>query len=116
MNKIYRFLGAGLAALAMGACTDSFLEVESPTQTPSDEYFSTKEHLEESVVAAYDPLQWTDWACDEYAPFTLMSDIMADDLWVGGSNATDNQNWHLMANYSATPLKLITSLWVEAFS
>ncbi len=60
MNKIYRFLGAGLAALAMGACTDSFLEVESPTQTPSDEYFSTKEHLEESVVAAYDPLQWTD--------------------------------------------------------
>ena len=116
MNKIYRFLGAGLAALAMGACTDSFLEVESPTQTPSDEYFSTKEHLEESVVAAYDPLQWTDWACDEYAPFTLMSDIMADDLWVGGSNATDNQNWHLMANYSATPLKVITSLWVEAFS
>lgn len=115
MKKAY-ILGLGLAALTLGACSDSFLDVTSPTQTPSDEYFSTAEHLEEAVTAAYDPLQWTDWGLDEYAPYILLSDIMADDLWVGGNNATDNQNWHLMANYSATPLKVVTSLWVEAFS
>ena len=33
------------------------------------------------------------------APYTMMSDIMADDFWVGGANANDNQNWHLMANF-----------------
>ncbi len=115
MKKAY-ILGLGLAALAMGACSDSWLEVESPTQTPADEYFSTPEHIEEAVVAAYDPLHWTDWACGEYAPYTILSDIMADDLWVGGSDANDNANWHLMANYSATPLRVVTSLWVEAFS
>lgn len=115
MKKAY-IIGLGLSTLALGACSDSFLDVTSPTQTPSDEYFSTADHLEEAVVAAYDPLQWTDWGIGEYAPFTLMSDIMADDLWVGGNNATDNQNWHLMFNFEATPLKVITSLWVEAFS
>lgn len=115
MKKAY-ILGLGLAALSMAACSDSWLEVESPTQTPSDEYFSTAEHVEEAVIAAYDPLQWTDWGCGEYAPYILMSDIMADDLWVGGSDKNDNANWHLMANYEATPLKVVTSIWVEAFS
>ncbi len=115
MKKAY-IIGVGLAAMSLTGCTDSFLNVDSPTQTPSDEYFSEKDHIEEAVVAAYDPLQWTDWACNEYAPYTLMSDIMADDFWVGGSDRNDNQNWHLMANYEATPLKVITSIWIEAFS
>ncbi len=116
MKAIYKTLGLAAVALGMTACGDDFLNVTSPTQPSADEYFSTKEHVDEAVVAAYDPLQWTDWGCGEYAPFTLISDIMADDFWVGGSDANDNQNWHLMANYSATPLKVITSVWVEAFS
>lgn len=115
MKKAY-LLGLGMAALALGSCSDSFLDVTSPTQTPSDEYFSTAAHVDEAVIAAYDPLQWTDWSFDNYEPFTLMSDIMADDIWVGGSDRNDNQNWHLMANYSATPLKVINSIWVDAFS
>ncbi len=116
MKSIYKYMGMAALAVSMGACGDGFLTVDSPTQIPSDEYFSTKDHLEEAVVAAYDPLQWTDWSMNEYAPFTLMSDIMADDLWVGGANATDNENWHMMFNYSATPLKVVTSLWIDGFS
>lgn len=101
---------------ASASCGDDFLNVTSPTQTSADEYFSERDHVEEAVVAAYDPLQWTDWGCGEYAPYTLLADIMADDFWVGGSDKNDNQNWHLMANYEATPLKVVTSIWVEAFS
>lgn len=116
MKTIFKYICLAAVTLWMSSCTDSFLDVTSPTQTSADEYFSTKAHMEEAVVAAYDPLHWTDWGMNEYAPYTLMSDIMADDLWVGGSDANDNQNWHLMMNYAATPLKVITSLWVEAFS
>lgn len=116
MKNLYKVLGIAAAALGMTACGDDFLNVTSPTQPSADEYFSTKEHVDEAVVAAYDPLQWTDWGCGEYAPYTLLADIMGDDFWVGGSDANDNQNWHLMANYSATPLKVVTSIWVEGFS
>lgn len=116
MNSIYKALGAAALAIGMCGCGDDFLNVTSPTQPSSDEYFSEKDHVEEAVVAAYDPLQWTDWGMNEYAPYTMMSDIMADDFWVGGANANDNQNWHLMANFEATPLKVITSLWIEGFS
>ena len=116
MKSIYKLMGVAALAVSMSSCGDGFLDVKSPTQTSADEYFSTAAHVEEAVVAAYDPIKWTDWGMGEYAPYTLMSDIMADDLWVGGSDANDNQNWHLMANYSATPLKVITSIWVEGFS
>jgi len=116
MKTIYKALATTALAISLTSCGDDFLEVTSPTQPSSDEYFAESGHVAEAVVAAYDPLQWTDWGMNEYAPYTLMADIMADDFWVGGANANDNQNWHLMANYEATPLKVITSIWVEAFS
>ena len=61
MNSIYKALGAAALAIGMCGCGDDFLNVTSPTQPSSDEYFSEKDHVEEAVVAAYDPLQWTDW-------------------------------------------------------
>jgi len=116
MKPIYKYMGIAALALGMSSCGDDFLDVTSPTQPSADEYFSTKEHVDEAVIAAYDPMKWTDWGIGEYAPYTLMSDIMADDFWVGGNDKTDNENWHLMANYEAKPLKVITSIWVEGFS
>ena len=116
MKSIYKIAGIAALTLGMSSCGDDFLNVTSPTQPSAEEYFSEKEHVEEAVIAAYDPLQWTDWGCGEYAPYYLLADLMADDFWVGGSDKNDNQNWHLMANYEATPLKVVTSIWVEAFS
>lgn len=102
--------------LIMTSCGNDFLDVTSPTQEDASEYFSTKEHVEEAVVAAYDPMHWTDWSMDAYEPYMLMADIMADDIWVGGSDKNDNQNWHLMMNYETTPMKVITSIWIDGFS
>lgn len=116
MKKIYIAVGLMMSGLAMTGCSDSFLNVNSPTQEPVKDYFTTEEHVAEAVVAAYDPLHWTDWANKEYNPFILMSDIMADDLWVGGADKTDNQGWHMMMNFEATPTKVIAGLWVDAYS
>lgn len=116
--KRYRHIAAGLMATAFLAtgCSDSFLEVTSPTQEFIDTYYTTDAHIQEAVVAAYDPLHWTDWGMDEYNPVTLMSDIMADDLWIGGQDRTDNQAWHLMMNFEAIPTNVIKGLWSVAYS
>ena len=112
------YVAAGLAVAAMGltGCSDSFLDVNDPTKTPVDEYFSTDAHVQDAVVAAYDPLHCTDWGMGEYNPFTLMADIMADDIWVGGSDRGDNANWHLMMNFEARPNAVIGGIWTEAYS
>ena len=109
---------AALAAAALfTACTDKFLSVENTGAKPLEEYFNTEEHLQEALIAAYDPLQWADYFSGSYNPYFLMADGMADQLWCGGSDKTDNQHFHLMANYEATPtVELISPLISTLYS
>ena len=116
MKTIKHIAGLLLAMPMLTACSNSFLEVESPTQDFIDTYFTTDEHIKEAVVAAYDPLHWSDWAMGQYNPLCIMSDIMADDIWVGGSDRTDNQFWHLMMNYEAQPTNCMSGIWTVAYS
>ena len=81
------------ASVTLSGCGDDFLEVTPPTSNPIEEYFTTRAHVYESLVSAYDPLQWPDWAMGQYNPVNIMSDIMADDIWPGGASSTDNQYW-----------------------
>ena len=101
---------------AASSCGDKFLTVENPTAQPIEEYFTTEAHLQEALVAAYAPLHWTDWANGQYNPLMIMSDIMADQIWVGGESKTDNQYWHLMMNFEALPTNCMTSLWTCGYS
>ncbi len=116
--KAYRYITVGLiaATFTLAGCSDSFLETQSQTQETIDTYFTTDEHVQEAVVAAYAPLAWPDWAMGQYNPLHIMSDIMADDLWVGGADKTDNQYWHLMMNYEALPTNCMTGIWTDAYS
>lgn len=109
-------IGLVTAGMLLISCNDSFLEVESPTQDFIETYFTTDAHIQEAVVAAYDPLQWPDWGNGQYTPVNIMSDIMADDIWVGGSDKTDNQFWHFMMNYEAIPTNCMSGLWTTAYS
>ena len=109
---------AAVAALALAsACTSDFLTVTHPTADPLEEYFNTEEHVEEALLAAYDPLQWYDWSSyGQYSPINIMSDIMADQIWVGGSDRSDNSFWHLMSNYEALPTDCLKSAWGISYS
>ena len=117
MDKIKICAGLVLAAsVALTGCSDDFLEVTPPTQNPIEEYYTTEEHVYEALIAAYDPLHWPDWNGSQYNPVNLMSDIMADDIWVGGSDRTDNQYWHLMMNFEANPENCMSGLWTCEYS
>ena len=87
LNKIFSVIALGSVFFA--SCGDDFLTVENPTAQPIEEYFTTAEHLQEALVAAYAPLHWTDWSNGQYNPLPIMSDIMADQIWVGGSKLVE---------------------------
>ena len=107
---------AAVAAVALSsACTSEFLTVEHTSAVPLEEYFTTEPHLQEALVAAYDPLEWFDWT-NQYSPVNIMSDIMADQIWPGGESKTDNAQWHLMMNYEAIPTNCMASILSDCYS
>ena len=115
--KLRNFISViALGSVLFASCGDDFLTVENPTAQPIEEYFRTADHLEEALVAAYAPMHWTDWSMGQYNPIQIMCDIMADQIWVGGADKTDNQFWHLMMNYEALPTNCMTAIWTDAYS
>ena len=91
-----------LTLTGLTGCGESFLDVESPTADDVNEYYTTDDHIQEALVAAYDPLHWADWGNGSYAPTNLCSDIMSDDCYPGGATASDMLAWQLMFNFKAT--------------
>ena len=87
--KLYNIISAiALGSVLFTSCGDAFLTVENPTAQPIEEYFTTKDHLDEALVAAYAPLHWTDWANGQYNPLMIMSDIMAHQIWAAKARRT----------------------------
>ena len=117
MKNILKTTAGLLAAAAIcPACTNEWLNVDNPTAQPIEEYFTTEAHLTEALVAAYDPLEWTDWSENQYNPINIVFDFLGDQIWVGGSDRTDNKIWHEAADFNARPIDCITSIWTEAYS
>lgn len=104
------------AAVAFTGCSDDFLEVKNPTGEPLEEYYTTDEHIQEALVAAYDPLHWPDWGLGQYNALNIDGEVMGDNFWVGGSNRDDMKNWHLLNNFEADQDNTLSSLWTVDYS
>jgi len=104
-------------SLSLSACSDDFLEVENPTGDPLEEYYTTDEHIQEALVAAYAPLHTYDWDNDwnqhnaQYSPMNMMGELTGDDFWVGGADFNDNAQWHRVYNFSADADHTLSSMW-----
>lgn len=116
--KTKKYIYAGVLALAflVGSCSDDFLNVEDPKGEPLEEYYTTDEHLQESVTAAYDPLHWPDWDGVAYNALTIDAEIMGDDFFPGGDNISDNQHWHKLFNFEGDGSNTLATLWGDFYS
>ena len=76
MKKIYAALCAIITILTT-SCSIDFVTPVHNSSEPMEEYFNTEARMFESLVAAYDPLQWFDYFY-QYDALPLISDIMGD--------------------------------------
>lgn len=117
MNKIRLFIICTLVGtFTLNSCSEDFLHVESSTQLDVNEYYTTEARIFEALVAAYDPLTWFDYAWGQQTHIGLVSDVMADDVNVGGADQNDQPHLHLMSNYSALPTIVCSDLWTSFYS
>ena len=87
MKKI--FIALTSLAVLLTACSKDFISPRHNSSEPLDEYFNTPERLFQCLVAAYDPLEWYDYAFGQYDNLHLIFDVMGDDVYAGGSNEGD---------------------------
>ena len=115
MKRIYITLIL-LDCFVLTSCSSDFLDVTPTTEIPETEYFDDYESLMKGLMTAYAPMQWPDFVFGNYAPLQLVSDVMSDDVRVGGANETDIAYLHLMRKFSATPNYTPSTLWVTFYS
>lgn len=116
MKKSVLYIIGILALFTGNSCTEDFLQVESANQLYVSDYYNSEDRIFEALVAAYDPLTWMDYAWGQYTHLGLVSDVMSDDIFVGGSDENDCPYLHKMSNYSALPTTVISDLWTSFYS
>lgn len=118
--KTMKYIALGVMAasmtLATTSCSDSFLEVENPSGEPLEEYYTTDEHINEALNAAYDPIHWADYGLGQYNALNICAEIMGDNVWVGGATKTDMQHWHMLSNYEGNAENTLGTLWNVDYS
>ncbi len=119
MTSRYISIAALCAAtgLGFGSCSDDFLEVTPPDKATLEEYYNNYDHILEALVATYNPMRSYDWNNSQYAPLSLCADVMADDVWPGGSGISDNQHLHKMFNFESTQNSsdALTGIWDQSY-
>ncbi len=115
MKKIIIAISGTLALLLMSSCTKDFVTVKHNSSEPQSEYYRNESRMYEALVAAYDPLKWYDYFY-QYTDFQMMSDLMADDIYCGGSNDGDQPQLVKIHYYTQTPTEIVDVPWTTSYS
>ena len=114
MKKIFFAILATAALLS--SCGKDFVTVKHNSSEPLDEYFIDEARIYQSLVAAYDSLQWLDYFDQYVNALTLTPDIMADDIYCGGSNEGDQPILVKTHYYTLTPTEQSDRIWTICYS
>ena len=109
-------MAAVLLSVTLSSCGEKWLAVQSHDKIYIDEYYNSEARIKEALVAAYDPLQWFDWGMNMYNPVPMIYEVMADDVYPGGSGVSDNRHFHLMFDYSVDSQNTPASVWTICYS
>lgn len=114
MKKIY-FAICAFAVLILSSCGKDFVTAVHNSSEPQEEYYINEARMFQGLVAAYDPLKWYDYFY-EYDALNMVSDIMADDIYCGGSNEGDQPKLVKTHFYTVTSLEQCSAIWTISYS
>jgi starch-binding outer membrane protein, SusD/RagB family len=93
-------IGSLVLLTALISC-EEFLDREPLSDRLETNFYKTENDAMQALVSAYDPLGWG--AMNGNHPFETISDIMSDDAYAGGANASDVPNIVKMDLFEADP-------------
>ncbi len=106
-----------IAAISSGltSCGSDWLDITNNTQDTVEDYYTTDANIFQAVVAAYDPLHWFDYA-NNYTGLNIYPEVLADQVFPGGGDVNDMDQWKGVFNFSITATKVLDTNYSNAYS
>ena len=106
-------LALGLFSLGLASCTDSFLDVESKTESSTGNYYKTESDAYRALVG------WQCTTSSEGVGFYLASEMMADECY-GATGVADGRNYQVIDRFdqaqSSSDLNLYETDWKNYYA
>lgn len=109
--KLY-ILALTLGGCMLSSCADSFLNVESKTQSNTGNFYKTKEDAELALIGCYNA--WKRTSSDNTWGFYICSELMADEC-LAGTGVTDTPNYQVVDRFDLNRYTAGTSLLETAW-
>lgn len=110
-------LALGLLSLGLTSCTDSFLNVESKTESSTGNYYKTESDAFRALVGCYDGWQCT--TSNSAVGFYLTSEMMADECFAG-TGIADARNYSVIDRFdqsqSSSDLNILEVDWKNYYA
>ena len=118
MNKFKLYmLGLGLASMGLVSCTAGFLDVESKTESTTDNFYRTESDAWRALIGCYDGWQCTSSSAG--CAFYFASEVMADE-WFAGMGNTDARNYQVLdrfdVNQSPSDMNILETEWTNYYA
>lgn len=118
MNKFKLYmLGLGLTSMGLASCTAGFLDVESKTESTTDNFYRTESDAWRALIGCYDGWQCTSSSAG--CAFYFASEVMADECFAGMGN-TDARNYQVLdrfdVNQSPSDMNILETEWTNYYA
>ncbi|MBT3243085.1 MAG: RagB/SusD family nutrient uptake outer membrane protein [Bacteroidetes bacterium] len=97
------------------SCED-FLDLKPLDQEVSSNFYQTEEDAMQALVAIYDVITYQSSPGISWAPFIIVSDILSDDSYAGGSDANDGMQQQELNTFDIpTTNGIVHSIWIKNY-
>ena len=91
------------AALTLGSCKKSFLELDPRGTQLEDNFYKNQTEVYQGLIATYDVMQWGN--SGGYTMKMPLLTVASDEAAAGGSDASDQPSWVAYNNFTLDPLR-----------
>ncbi|MEA5109299.1 SusD-like protein [bioreactor metagenome] len=117
MKTIYKTFSTVLLIVLLSACSKDFLDLKPLDQEVSTSFYKTEEQAMQALVSIYDVLGYQETPGVSWAPFIVISDILSDDSYAGGSDANDGQDENEFNTFTIpTTSKIAHAIWLKNYT
>ena len=94
--KLYSYIIAGLAGLALTGCSDSFLDVESKTESNDETFYKTENDAYRALIGCYDG--WRQVSSNPGVGFYIASEVMGVECF-GATGNGDGRGYQVIDRF-----------------